>query len=639
MPALTMGLIFLLAAGTSGPVLGKDNKEDIISLAERQALIWQGASVGPLCADPPPAECGEERPADAAVTRETLPAVPRPEKANGPEVAEGSWYQEIHGPSIWYPAAILALVGMLISSIVANRTRLERDAARQANRLKSDFLANVSHEIRTPIHAILGFSEILQTQVHGPQQQQYINAIAASGKTLLRLINDLLDLAKIEAGKLELQPTVVALKSIALEIQTLFMQVLEEKHLEFIVDLHSSLPEALYLDEVRLRQILYNLLKNAVKFTDHGSISLAMRPVAAPVDGLIDLEIVVADTGIGIPLEEQEMIFEAFTQRKRQDQAKYAGTGLGLSITKHLVAILGGDIRLRSKEGEGSTFTVVLRKIPLAPDGFQAGTEGKHPEAAFSFDQDSVILIIDAVDSNRMLIREYLRETKLSIIETISVADGIEWCMAIKPDLILLDYNMSSLGDAALVERFNRVKEELNIAVIAMTSASEVGSEEFQTAFTFDGWLKKPLMLKDITEMLSRFLPHSAFLRQEENALFADLPCGYVLPRAEEVEQATQKLGNRLPELIRILVDNMLEQYKENRETFIVNELKAFAKEIHSLSMEFELEFLGLWAAELRSQIKAFDMERIPQTLDLFPELVEMIENAQRRLEQDRSLT
>ena len=532
--------------------------------------------------------------------------------------------------SFWYPAALFALLGMLVVSLVANRIRRERDAAKQANKLKSDFLANVSHEIRTPMNAILGFSQILKTQLHDERYQQYLNAITISGHTLMRLINDLLDMAKIEAGKFELQPTAVALKSIALEIQTIFMQIIEDKKLEFIVDLDPALPEALYVDEVRLRQILFNLLKNAIKFTDKGYVSLTMRPLTSPVAGTFDLEIIVADTGIGIPLEEQGAIFEAFTQRKRQDQMKYAGTGLGLSIAKRLVEIIGGEISLRSEVGKGSIFTAVLRNIPVAADGAAAVGSGAEDGPTIQFDQEAVILVIDAIDSNRMLIREFLRATRLAVVETISIADGIEWCMAIKPDIILIDYRMSSLSDPRLIGQFNRVKEELNIPVVAVTSSAAVGSEEFHTDFHFDGWLKKPLLLPEVINTLARFLPHSNLSRAEDSGSFVDMHSGFVLPGPGQIGPAVQGLGDRFPTLMRILVGNMMEQWKENRETFIINEIKTFAKEVQRLAMEYGLDFLGAWAAELLSQVRIFDMERLPDTFNLFPELVEIIEKAGR---------
>jgi two-component system, NarL family, sensor histidine kinase EvgS len=620
--ALFVGLIVLgLTIGSADHVSAKEQNDKSLSFSEQQTAVTTPPG-GPFTVNAEPQSLHAGEPFPQNVSSRQLSAKSSDQK---PISTGQSWDSPA---SLWYFAALFALAGMLVSSIIANRIRLDRDAARQANKLKSDFLANISHEIRTPMNAILGFSQILKEQLHDDRHQQYINAITTSGNTLMRLINDLLDLAKIEAGKFELQPTAVALKSIALEIQTIFLQIVEEKHLEFVVDLDPTLPEALYLDEVRLRQILFNLLKNAVKFTDKGRISLTMRALSPPVNGVFDLEIVVADTGIGIPQEELGTIFEAFTQRKRQDQSKYAGTGLGLSITKRLVEIIGGEISLRSQVGKGSTFTALLRKIPVVPSGLPTTSGSDESESAIRFDQESVILVIDAIDSNRMLIREFLRKTKLAIVETISVADSIDWCMAIRPDLILLGYQMSYLPDPTLISRFNRVKEELNIPVVAMTSLAAVGSDDFQTDFHFDDWLKKPLLLVDVMATLARFLPHSTLHQPGDSSSFSDLSRRYPLPDVRLIQQATDKLADRLPALMRILVGNMMEQWKENRETFIINEIKTFAKEIQRLAMEFELEFLGLWAAELLSQIRSFDMERLPDTFNLFPELVAMIEKS-----------
>ena len=562
---------------------------------------------------------GSEGQAAAVVAPAVAPA--QPVRGESSDRSEG-WLRQ----SGWYAAALLALTGMLVSSLLAHRIRRERDAARRADRLKSDFLANVSHEIRTPMNAILGFTQILKEQVEDERQRQYVNAINVSGNTLLRLINDLLDLAKIEAGKFELQPTPVALKSVALEMQNIFLQVVEEKRLDFLVELDPALPEAILIDEVRLRQILFNLLKNAVKFTDRGKVSLFLRARSLSAEQRLDLEIVVADTGIGIPEEEQATIFDAFTQRKSQDQAKYAGTGLGLSIAKRLVEMIGGELTLESEVGRGSTFTARLRDIPVAPASALQARQEEDGKSAIRFDQEAVVLIIDAIDSNRMVFREFLRPTKLSVVETVSVEAGIDWCMAIKPDLIVLDYTMSYLREPVLVQRFNRVKEELNIPVVAVTAGGAgVGSADFQTDFHFDAWLHKPVLLEDFAEVLARFLPHSTLSRREDLPALAELQRPYLLPDAVQVRRALAGLGERLPVLRRILVDNMLVQYEEIRETFIINEIKSFAQEVARLAMEFDLDFLGRWAAELLRQAKAFDMERLPVTYELFPQLLALI--------------
>ena len=508
------------------------------------------------------------------------------------------------------------------------RLRIERDAAEAASKTKSDFLANIGHEIRTPLNSILGFSQILQAQLGEERLQQYIHAITASGKTLLRLINDLLDLSKIEAGKFEIQPSAVDLQRVAREIQLMFMPSVDEKQLKFAVDLDPSLPRTVFLDEVRLRQILVNLLRNAFKFTDKGSITLSLRVIGRSRPGTVDLEIEVADTGIGVPPEDQETIFEAFIQQRRQDQAKYAGTGLGLSITRRLVEILGGRISLHSEVGKGSTFSAVLHGIPIAEDHFNRSlhdNEGRN----ILFDEEAVVLVIDAMDSDRLLIREFLRSTKLSIVETISIADGVEWCMAIKPDLILLDYTLSLVPDPLLVQRFNRVKDDLNIPIVVMTSVTGVGSDDFHTDYRFDGWLGKPLLFEDVMRMLARFLPH-ATLGREDDALGIDAREEYALPAETEVRQAVAGLNGRLPVLRRILLGNMLAQWQEIQETCIINEMKSFAEEIEQMSAEYNLDFLADWAGVLLNRIRLFDMERVPKTFYLFADLVDLIEKCSR---------
>ena len=508
------------------------------------------------------------------------------------------------------------------------RLRIERDAAEAASKTKSDFLASIGHEIRTPLNSILGFSQILQAQLGEERLQQYIHAITASGKTLLRLINDLLDLSKIEVGKFELQPSAVDLQRVAREIQLVFMPSVDEKQLKFVVDLDPNLPRTVFLDEVRLRQILVNLLRNAFKFTDKGRISLSLRVVGTSRPGTVDLEIEVADTGMGVPPEDQETIFEAFTQQRRQDQAKYAGTGLGLTITRRLVEILGGRISLHSEVGKGSTFTAELHGIPVAEDYFNRSLLDNGGRNIL-FDEEAVVLVIDAMDSDRLLIREFLRSTKLTIVETISITDGVEWCMAIKPDLILLDYTLSLVSDPLLVQRFNRVKEDLNIPIVVMTSVTGVGSNDFYTDYRFDGWLDKPLLFEDVMRMLARFLPHVA-LGREDDALGIDRREEYTLPSVAEVRQAVAGLNGRLPALRRSLSGNLLAQWQEIQETCIINEMKTFAEEIEQMSAEYNLAFLAAWARVLLSRIRHFDMERVPNTFHLFADLVDLIEECSR---------
>lgn len=229
-----------------------------------------------------------------------------------------------------------------------------RQKAEEANRTKSEFLASVSHELRTPLNGILGFSEILEGEATDESHGQYARTIRESGQHLLKVVNDLLDLSKIEAGRMALAPEPVALDPLLREIAALHKEEAEAKHLAFDLSLGEGLPETLHADPVRLRQVLNNLLSNAVKFTDQGRVGL---DVSSAQGSLI---FKVRDTGCGIPAEKQELIFEKFRQAEAFDTRSHCGTGLGLALVKELVQMMGGRVSVTSSAGEGSEFTVAI---------------------------------------------------------------------------------------------------------------------------------------------------------------------------------------------------------------------------------------------------------------------------------------
>ncbi len=231
----------------------------------------------------------------------------------------------------------------------------------KAYNTKSEFLANISHEIRTPLNAIIGFTDLLNGMVKDSSQRQFVQAIRSSGRSLLSLINDILDLSKIQAGKIELHFEPVSLETIVSDISKIFALSVKEKELEFIVETHPSLSKLIFLDDTRMRQILFNLLGNAVKFTDKGFVKLKVE-VKSETSTEMDLEIVVSDSGMGIPPDKQEDVFEAFVQN---NGGKHPGTGLGLSITKRLIEIMNGTITMVSEQQKGTEFVINLPGIKI----------------------------------------------------------------------------------------------------------------------------------------------------------------------------------------------------------------------------------------------------------------------------------
>ncbi len=394
-------------------------------------------------------------------------------------------------------------------------SRQEEEKARAQNEAKSSFLANMSHEIRTPINAILGMNEMILRETTDEVIRSYARDIERAGVNLLSIINDVLDFSKIEAGSMEIVEAEYELSSVLHDVMNMTRIKTDEKGLGLKLELDPNLPESLFGDEMRLRQILINLLNNAVKYTDKGGIKLRMRGGYAEGD-FVELTCEVIDTGKGIREEEQALLFEKFQRLDMEKNRTVEGTGLGLSITANLLAMMGGTIEVQSIYGTGSTFTVKLKQrvIKWAPIGdlekrYQdAEKTRKRDKEAFTA-PDAVILVVDDTNMNLTVARALLKRTLIKIDTATSGAEALTMIRAKKYDLVFLDYRMPEMdGSETLVKiREDKFHPNQETPVIVLTANALSGARERFLEEGFQDYLSKPIDTAKMEEILIQYLP------------------------------------------------------------------------------------------------------------------------------------
>ena len=374
--------------------------------------------------------------------------------------------------------------------------------AEAASMAKSQFLSNMSHEIRTPMSGVLGIAELLQLTTLDEAQQLYVDAIDKSGRHLLKIISDILDFSKIESGHIELETIQFDLNEFVKNTATAFTPSAHVKGLDFVVNVPAGEGMTVHGDPTRLRQILDNLIGNAVKFTMHGEIKLALEINEVKTE-FLTFSLIVADTGIGIPLDAQEYIFEYFSQADDSTTRKFGGTGIGLAIARNLARLMGGDISIKSHHGIGSEFRVNL-KLPRSEEKITLSTQ------VISRQLGGKVLLIEDVEVNQIL---GLAMLKIMGIEARAVGDAREAFEIIRSrgvDLVLMDCQMPNIdGYAAtqFIRSFEANSGLTRIPIIALTANAISGDREKCLAAGMDDYLSKPYSLKQLSAMLSRWLP------------------------------------------------------------------------------------------------------------------------------------
>ncbi|HSI22868.1 MAG TPA: ATP-binding protein [Methylophilaceae bacterium] len=405
------------------------------------------------------------------------------------------------GKTVWietYKAAVIDDDGTLLGTVGAARNISERkatEAAREAAlteakrlaHMRSQFLAQMSHELRTPLNGILGYAQIMKRdKALNERQLDGLNVIQQSGEHLLMLINDILEFAKIDAGKMDLNPSDMALDRFLRMIVSIIGVRAEQKHLKFVPEIAPDLPDWIRADEKRLRQVLLNLLANAVKFTDAGEVRLRVR-MSSPTR----LHFEVSDTGIGITPENLERIFQPFEQ-VGDVQQRAAGTGLGLSISRQLVRLMGSDIVVESEPGRGSTFRFEL-DAHVAEAG-QAGPHMRGQVSGYAGDRRKV-LVADDVAENRSLMHDILTPLGFEVLQAVNGRDAVDMTRLHAPDIILMDLVMPEMDGLDATRAIRQMSGCEEIPIIAVSASASGQDEESSLAAGMNVFLPKPIEL------------------------------------------------------------------------------------------------------------------------------------------------
>ena len=421
---------------------------------------------------------------------------------------------------------IMILLGFVLWQQVQDLSNLtyERERAVQLSNAKTTFLANMSHEIRTPINSILGMNEMIIRENHDLRIDEYARNVQTSGKMLLSLVNDVLDFSQLEADKMKIMNEDVSLAAILADISAMARERAANKGLTFNTVLDGEVPDGLHTDEVRLKQILINLLNNAVKYTDEGSVTLSVGGRSV-TDKLYELRLSVKDTGRGIRDEDKERLFDAFSRADLTRNRNIEGTGLGLAIVKRILDAMDGTITVESEYKKGTVFDVL---VPVTvTDSTPVDPDLKINEAVSARENDDVdfrapgvnVLAVDDNKSNLEIVRMFLERVDIRPTLCRGGREAVEMCYDHKYDLLLLDHMMPEMDGIEALKIIRKDKYSLNreTPALVLTANAVMGSDKMYKNAGFEGYLTKPIDSKKLLLTVKEFLPADKIMKQEPN--------------------------------------------------------------------------------------------------------------------------
>jgi CheY-like chemotaxis protein len=472
----------------------------------------------------------------------------------------------------------------------------------------------MSHEIRTPMNAILGFSELLLNDLRESRHKQYLQTIRTSADSLLLLINDILDMSKIEAGIVELHTEPTGIREICDFLHALFSGPAAKKGLTMRCHVAEHLPHALLLDRIRLRQILVNLVGNAVKFTDKGGVDVRVTWEKQQTSSHVTLVIEVQDTGVGIPQDKLDAIFKPFVQAGAHREKEKQGTGLGLSIVKRLAEIMGGSVTVASVMEQGSAFHLRFPNVPISARLAASEKSVSTDQVDFNQLRPATLLVVDDNETNCRLIAGMFAGSHHRLDFGFNGGDAVAKARELKPDILLLDVRMPGMSGYEALEQIRKIPGLEFLPIIAVT-ASNLMSEDNKLKERFSGFVRKPFSQLELFKELADFLPRYSKPAATTNASDPEQP-----------DIASAVFAPASKELVSELRQLLIEPWPAIRDTVAVNESKVFAIKLEELGRRWQCQALVTYAQKLLHDAENYAVTDLEKHLGEFALLVEHLD-------------